>query len=169
MRLCVAAVLAVSLSCSGTPIAPSGAALNVLKLSASLQDGSLAGTNFPVTFSYDPSLVAAKGQTFVGLKSFDFTLGGIAFHQRDINQGGQVIFVDGAIQNVTASFQGTLPPGAPVKNITFGFGGPGVIGYIDLAGQGGRGTFALQTGPRGCCTLLFLESPNLAVARLKAG
>jgi hypothetical protein len=42
---------------------------------------------------------------------------------------------------VTASFQVILPPNSPVKNITFGFGGPGVIGYIDLDNQFGSGTF----------------------------
>ena len=45
------------------------------------------------------------------------------------------------IENVTASFQVILPPNSPVKNITFGFGGPGVIGYIDLDNQFGSGTF----------------------------
>jgi hypothetical protein len=42
---------------------------------------------------------------------------------------------------VTASFQVILPPNSPVNNITFGFGGPGVIGYIDLNNQPGSGTF----------------------------
>jgi hypothetical protein len=32
-------------------------------------------------------------------------------------------------------------PNSPVQNITFGFGGPGVIGYIDLNGQFGSGSF----------------------------
>ena len=48
---------------------------------------------------------------------------------------------NGVLNNVTASFQVHLPPQSPVENITFGFGGPGVIGYIDLNGQFGRGSF----------------------------
>ncbi|GAC1460824.1 MAG: hypothetical protein PVSMB1_11090 [Gemmatimonadaceae bacterium] len=43
---------------------------------------------------------------------------------------------------VTASFQVRMPPNSPVKNITFGFGGPGVIAYIDLDDQCGSGSFA---------------------------
>ena len=34
-----------------------------------------------------------------------------------------------------------MPPNSPIENITFGFGGPGVIAYIDLNGQFGTGSF----------------------------
>ena len=61
---------------------------------------------------------------------------------------------DGLFENVTASFQVFLPPGAPVKNITFGFGGPGIIGYIDLGGQFGSGSFELVSDSRGSVPLL---------------
>ena len=111
---------------------------------ASLDDGSLAGTIFPVTFSYDADQVSPTGESYIALTSFDFTLFGVPFTRSDIFQGGQVIFRDGVMDNVTASFQVRLPDGSPVNNITFGFGGSGVIGYIDLDYQFGLGSFALS-------------------------
>jgi len=110
-------------------------------LNASLNTGSLAGTTFTVSFSYDSSQVSPVGDSYVQLNSFDFTLLGVPFSRQDIFQGGQAIFQDGTLHNVTASFQVILPPNSPVQNITFGFGGPGVIGYIDLRGQFGMGSF----------------------------
>jgi hypothetical protein len=112
-------------------------------LNASLTTGSLAGTNFPVSFSYDSSQVSPVGDSYVQLNSFDFTPLGVPFSRQDIFQGGQAIFQDGTLNNVTASFQVILPPNSPVQNITFGFGGPGVIGYIDLGGQFGMGSFSV--------------------------
>lgn len=44
---------------------------------------------------------------------------------------------------MTASFQVILPPDAPVQNITFGFGDPMGIAYIDLDGQFGSGSLEL--------------------------
>ena len=114
---------------------------------ANLDTGSLAGVVFPVTYSYDASQNNPVGESFNILNSFDFTLLGTEFTRSDIDQGGQVILIDGVLDNITASFQGVLPPGAPVRNITFGFGGPGVIGYIDLAGNYGGGTFTLNPVP----------------------
>ena len=113
------------------------------QLNASLDDGSLAGTTFPVVFSYDADQVADVGQSYVSLNSFDFDLFGVHFSRSDIFQGGQVIFQDGFLDNVTASFQVILPPDSPVQNITFGFGGSGVIGYIDNDGNFGGGSFFL--------------------------
>jgi hypothetical protein len=110
-------------------------------VTASLDSGSLAGTTFTVSFSYDSSQVSPVGESYVTLNTFDFVLLGVPFSRQDIFQGGQAIFEDGTINNVTASFQVILPPNAPVQNITFGFGGPGVIGYIDLGGQFGTGSF----------------------------
>ena len=110
-------------------------------LHASLDTDSLAGTRFSVSFSYDPSQVQPIGDSFVQLNSFEFALLGVQFTRQDIFQGGQVIFHDGVLTNVIASFQVFLPPNSPVQNITFGFGGPGVIGYIDLNGQFGSGSF----------------------------
>jgi hypothetical protein len=114
-------------------------------LDASLGDGSLAGTTFQVTFSYDADQVAEVGDSYVELQSFDFTLLGTTFSRRWIFQGGQAIFQDGVIQNVTASFQVFMPPDSPVNNITFGFGGDGAIGYIDLDGQFGSGSFTFES------------------------
>jgi hypothetical protein len=122
-------------------------------LAASLDDGSLAGTTFQVTFSYDADQVAQVGESYVELESFDFTLLGTTFSRDWIFQGGQAIFQDGVIQNVTASFQVFMPPDSPVNNITFGFGGDGMIGYIDLDGQFGSGSFTFEITYR-----LFLTS-----------
>jgi hypothetical protein len=113
-------------------------------LTASLDDGSLAGTTFSVVYSYDADQVSDTGESFVTLNSFDFTLLGVAFTRGDIFQGGQVIFLDGVPENVTASFQVLLPPDSPVNNITFGFGDPLGIGYIDLDNQFGSGSFAFD-------------------------
>lgn len=123
-------------------------------LNASLDDGSLGGTTFQVVFSYDADQVTDTGDSYVQLNSFDFTLLDVPFTRSDIFQGGQVIFRDGVFQNVTASFQVFLPPGAPVKNITFGFGGPGIIGYIGLDDQFGSGSFELVSDSSGSVPLL---------------
>jgi hypothetical protein len=112
-------------------------------LHACLSTGSLAGTRFSVSFSYDSSQVQPVGDSYGQLHSFDFTLLGVQFTRQGIFQGGQVIFHDGVITNVTASFQVVLPPNSPVENITFGFGGAGVIGYIDLNGQFGSGSYVI--------------------------
>jgi hypothetical protein len=114
-------------------------------LNAALDDGSLAGTTFSVSFSYDQDQVAPAGESYVTLASFDFTLLDVHFTRDDIFQGGQVIFEDGVPTNVTASFQVRLPEGSPVKNITFGFGTPGGIAYIDLDDQYGSGSFTFAT------------------------
>jgi hypothetical protein len=114
-------------------------------LDASLDDGSLAGTTFQVAFSYDADQVADVGDSYVPLLSFDFTLLGATFSRDWIFQGGQAIFQDGVLQNVTASFQVYMPPDSPVNNITFGFGGDGMIGYIDLDGQFGLGSFTFES------------------------
>jgi hypothetical protein len=119
--------------------------LSTLRLNASLDDGSLAGTTFTILFSYDADQVADTGQSYVPLNSFDFTLLGVQFTRDDIFQGGQVIFQDGVLQNVTASFQVILPPDSPVLNITFGFGDPMGIAYIDLDGQFGTGSLVLAS------------------------
>ena len=110
-------------------------------LAASLDDGSLAGTTFSVVYSYDADQVSDTGESYVTLNSFDFTLLGVPFTRDDIFQGGQVIFLDAVPENVTASFQVFLPPGSPVNNITFGFGVPLGIAYIDLDNQFGSGSF----------------------------
>ena len=114
-------------------------------LDASLDDGSLAGTTFTVIFSYDADDVPPAGEGYATLNSFDFTLLDFPFTRDEIFQGGQVIFEDGVPISVTASFQVTLPPDAPVRNITFGFGVPGAIGYVDLDGNFGNGSFVFSS------------------------
>jgi hypothetical protein len=113
-------------------------------LTASLDTGSLAGTRFPIYYSYDASQVPSGGQGYAELLSFNFTLLGVSFTRSDIFQGGQVVFQNGVRQNVTASFQVVLPQGSPVTNITFGFGQPLGIAYIDLSGGLGSGSFSFQ-------------------------
>ena len=113
-------------------------------LDSYLNQGSLAGTHFIVSFSYDAEQVAPEGESWVPLKSFDFQLGDAYFSRDWIFQGGQVILRDGVIENVTASFQVFMPPNSPVKNITFGFGGPGVSGYTDNYDQYGEGSFTIS-------------------------
>ncbi len=114
-------------------------------LNASLDTGSLAGLSFQVSFSYDAGQIEPMGDSFIALSSFDFTLLGVHFDRSEIFQGGQVIFHDGILKNVTASYQVFLPPNSPVQNITFGFGDDGVIGYIDNAHQSGRGSFTFAS------------------------
>lgn len=127
----------------GVAALPARADLLTGSLNASLDSGSLAGVMFPVMFSYDSADLNPVGESFVTLASFDFVLLGVPFTRNDIFQGGQAIFENGVIDNVTASFQVILPPNSPVDNITFGFGGPGVIGYADRNNQPGSGTFTL--------------------------
>ena len=125
---------------------------------STLTSGSLAGTSIPVSFSYDAGQVLPSGDSFITLSSINFTLLGVAFTRNNIDQGGQVMFHNGVIENLTASFQGTpLPANSPVENITYGFGGPGVIGYIDLNGQFGTGAFT------------FVPEPGTGVLTLVAG
>lgn len=114
-------------------------------LDASLTTGSLSGTNFVVSFSYDNSSLTGTGQEFLSLLSFNFTLLGTQFTQADIQQGGQAIFQNGTLENVTAAFFPPPPVNAPVSDIAFGFGGPGVIGYIDLNRQFGEGSYSLAS------------------------
>ena len=116
-------------------------------LDASLDTGSLAGVTFPVSFSYDSGLVLPTGNSSITLATFDFVLLGVPFDRAEVFQGGQAIFDNGTLTDVTASYQVILPPMSPVRNITFGFGGPGIIGYIDLNGQFGQGSFTFTSAP----------------------
>jgi hypothetical protein len=137
----VALLLLNAFLATATPIVSS-------QLISTLTSGSLAGTSIPVSFSYDAGQVLPSGDSFITLSSINFTLLGVAFAKNNIDQGGQVVFHNGVIENLTASFQGTaLPSNSPVENITFGFGGPGVIGYIDLNGQNGTGEFTFVAEP----------------------
>ena len=136
---CLVAVISVLLFATSWTV--DAANMVVMTLDASFDTGSLAGTTFSVCYSFDADAVAPVGETYLPLNSFDFTLRGASFTRNHIFQGGQVIFTDSVLENVTASFQVFLPPHSPVKNVTFGFGGPGIIGYSDLHDQFGSGSF----------------------------
>ena len=110
---------------------------------ASLTSGWLAGTNFTVAFSYENASLTGIGQEYLSLLSFNFTLLGTQFDREEISQGGQAIFQNGILQYVTAAYFPPPPANAAVSDIAFGFGGPGVIGYIDLNRQFGSGSYAL--------------------------
>jgi hypothetical protein len=120
---------------------PAAAASITIFENAKLTTGSLAGTAFPFSFSYESTAVSGVGQEFISLTGFNFNLLGSPYALADITQGGQAIFQNGVLQNVTAAFL-TIPPATrPVFSIAFGFGGPGVIGYIDLDRNFGEGTY----------------------------
>jgi hypothetical protein len=82
------------------------------------------------------------------------------FCRQKLSNGPQVIFRDGVARDVTASFQVFMPPNASVKNITLGFGGDGVIGYIDLNDEYGDGSFALASQTPGCDEVRPSASPS---------
>jgi uncharacterized protein (TIGR03437 family) len=130
-------------------------------LLATLKTGSLAGTIFPVSFSYDATGASSRGQVFLPLTTFNFTLRGTMFTRSGIYQGGQVILRDGKFENVTAAFLVTVP-NPPLLNITFGFGGDGIIGYIDTDGNYGSGTFELSSAAAVVNAASFLISEPLA-------
>jgi uncharacterized protein (TIGR03437 family) len=135
-------------------------------LIASLDHGSLAGTRFPVSFSFDAGEVSPQGDNFITLRSFGFVLQGVTFTRSDIFQGGQAIFRNGKLVNVTASFQVRLPSNAPVNNITFGFGGDGVIGYVDLQNNYGDGSFVFTTASTMVNAASFALGQSLAPGSL---
>jgi len=126
---------------------PAGAASITIFENAQLTTGSLAGTQFPFSFSYESTAVNGIGQEFISLTSFNFNLLGTPYTIADITQGGQAIFQDGVLQNITAAFLAIPPRQAPVFSIAFGFGGPGVIGYIDLDHNFGEGTYTQANVP----------------------
>ena len=124
--------------------------LSIVNLSfiATLTSGSLAPASFPVRASYDDGGVTGGNGDFLPLTSFDFSLGGARFSRDNIAQGGQAIIRFGQLDEVTAAFFGPLlPVNAPVTDIAFGFGGPTVIGYLDLERNFGSGTFVLTSDP----------------------
>lgn len=116
-------------------------------LDVSLSSGSLAGTEFTVCLSYEDSDLIGEGQEYLPLLSFDFALGDAFFTRDDIFQGGQAIFQDGVLQNVTAAFFpqiSGIPPDAPVNSIVFGFGTDGGVAYSDLDAEYGDGSFSFE-------------------------
>ena len=143
IRLAAAALAAGTLMMTDT----AQAAVVERVLDASLTSGSFADTQFAVSFSYDDASLTGEGQEYLPLLSFNFTLDDVFFTRGDIFQGGQAIFQDGVLQNVTAAFFPELsgrPPDAPVKSIVFGFGTDGGIAYTDLDGDYGEGSFSFE-------------------------
>jgi len=112
---------------------------------ASLDTGPLQGTDFSGTFAFDPTESTGIGQEFLSLTAFDFSLLGSHFTRADIDQGGQAILENGHLSYFTAALFPLSPP-APVSDIAFGFGGPGIIGYATPAGFGtfGSGHYAIS-------------------------
>jgi hypothetical protein len=122
---------------------------------ATLQTGSLAGTSFAGTGSYDNAALTGAGTEYAFLTALDFTVDGALFSKTDIDQGGQAVLQDGTLDYFTAAF---FPSSGPFNDLAFGFGGPGVIGYsappvIDV----GLGTYTItsvETVPEPAALLL---------------
>lgn len=123
--------------------APASATIVHKSFVATLTDGPYAGTVFPGTFSYDDASVTGVGTDYVALTSLNFTLKGVAFTRNDIDQGGQALLQDGVLWYFTAAIFPPTPWPSPVSDIAFGFGGPGVIGYIAGAQEFGLGEYVI--------------------------
>jgi hypothetical protein len=122
---------------------PANAAIIHKSFVATLDTGAYSGTVFPGTFSYNNATVTGVGTEYVGLTSLNFTLKGVAFTRFDIDEGGQAVLEDGVFSYFTAAIFPPTPWPAPVSDIAFGFGGPGVIGYITGANDFGSGTYMI--------------------------
>lgn len=136
------AILAIALL-----LQPANATIIHKGFDAILETGPYAGTAFDGTFSYDNAGVTGVGTEYFGLASFNFTLLGTAFSKADIDQGGQAILQNGVLADFTAAIFPPTPWPAPVSDIAFGFGGPGVIGYIGPAGNFGFGSYTIGAVP----------------------
>jgi hypothetical protein len=124
---------------------PAVAAIIEFDFNADLQTGTLSGTMFPGTGSYDNAGVTGVGQEFVTLASLQFSLNGVEFTKADITQGGQAILEDGALSYFTAAFFPPPPDNSPVSDIAFGFGGPGIIGYLTSPEEFGDGVYTITS------------------------
>jgi len=113
------------------------------QFSATLQTGALAGDQFTGTGSYDNQGETGVGTEFFYLVTLSFSVDGMTFDQTDIEEGGQAILVNGALDSFTADF---VPETGPIDNVAFGFGGPGVIGYSTPPGFNfGLGAFTFTS------------------------
>lgn len=114
---------------------------------ATLDTGALQGTRFGGSFAFDPAGATGIGQDFLTLTALDFNLLGTRFTRADIDQGGQAILQDGHLLYFTAAIFPESPT-SPVSDIAFGFGGPGVIGYVARGAQGiGLGEYVITASP----------------------
>jgi hypothetical protein len=156
-------ILCIPLTATADPVRPV-----TVELDGMLTTGTLAGTPLSGLFSYDAAAATGVGTEFLGLLAFDVNLLGVHFTRADIDQGGQVILQNGELQNVTAAFFPPPPSGSPVNDIAFGFGGPGIIGYVDHA-TFGSGTFTLTPvtpTPEPASALLLLMALVISGATL---
>lgn len=129
-----------------------------------LQSGPLAGTAFPGTISFDNAAATGIGQEYFTLSSIDFTLLGRHFTRGDVSQGGQAITQDGTLSYFTSAFELLSAP-PTLSTVAFGFGGPGIVGYLTLLPRdGGEGEYTLS-GPIGVSepTSLTLAAAALAM------
>ncbi len=147
MRPVYASAAAIALVFGMTSL-PAPAATIGFSFNATLLTGAFTGTNFSGTGSYDTSGSTGMGQEFLTLTTLDFTLLGVPFTRADIFQGGQAILQNGALTYFTAAFFPPPPPSAPVNDMAFGFGGPGIIGYSTPPGSNfGSGIYTLSPSP----------------------
>jgi len=117
------------------------------RFDATLDTGSLTGTTFSGTGSYDNQGETDIGQEYFSLTSLHFTLLGSSFTKAGIDQGGQAILNDGVLWYFTAAFF-PPPPTTSVSDIAFGFGGPGIIGYSVVGSSDiGAGSYTLTSVP----------------------
>lgn len=146
---------------------PANATIIHKSFTALLDSGPYAGTVFDGTFSYDNTGVTGVGTEYLGLGSFNFTLLGTPFSKADIDQGGQVILENGVLSYFTAAIFPPTPWPAPVSDIAFGFGGPGVIGYIGPAGDFGLGSYTIGAAqiPEPATLMLFAMGLLVITAR----
>jgi hypothetical protein len=112
---------------------------------ASLESGTLAGTQFSGTASYDNAGSTGIGTEYLSLVSLNFSLLGSSFTLADIGQGGQAILQNGDLSYFTAAF---FPQTGPFDDLAFGFGGPGIIGYSTPPGFNfGAGVYEIGPVP----------------------
>jgi hypothetical protein len=82
------------------------------------------------------------GTEYLSLSSLNFSLLEFPFTLKEVDQGGQAVLQNGVLFDFTAAF--LAPSTAPVDNLAFGFGGPGVIGYSTPPGfNAGSGTYQI--------------------------
>jgi hypothetical protein len=139
---------------------------------ASLTDGPLQGTSFFGTFSYDAAGILGVGMEYLPLTSLDFNLLGAMFTHADIKQGGQAILDNGKLHYFTAAFFPPPPLASPVQDIAFGFGGPGIVGYVKVINGVqvfGQGLYTFSAGTIPEVSTLRLMSLGLLIGLWRGG
>jgi len=106
-------------------------------LTSIITSGTLFGTRFTGSLSYDSTGMTGVGVEYLGLKTITFSFAGVAWSKMQLYQGGEVVLRDGYPWYWTGAF---LPPqGSLVTVLAIGFGGSGVIGYETPGGVFGMG------------------------------